>query len=277
MKKIDAHQHFWKYDPVDYAWISEPMRAIARDYFPQDLAPLQEALGFEGSVAVQARQSLEENDFLLGLAETHERVKGVVGWVDLRSPRVEEQLDRYAGHPKFVGVRHVVQDEPDDRFLLRPDFMRGVGWLHAYHLTYDLLTYPRQLPAAIEFVRAFPDHRFVLDHISKPFIKDGTLSPWDTHIRQLAAFDNVYCKLSGMVTEADWAAWKAADFRPYLEVVVEAFGTSRLMIGSDWPVCEVAASYAEVMQIVTDFIEQFSPAEQAAILGGNCMAFYGLE
>lgn len=273
---LDAHQHFWTYDPVAYDWIDESMKVIQRDFLPPELAHEQGRLGFSGSVAVQARQSLKENDFLLGLADQYEEVKGVVGWVDLCSEEVDLQLQTYAPHAKFVGVRHIVQAEPDDQFMLRPDFQRGIGKLSAHGLTYDILTFPRQLPAAIELVKAFPNQPFVLDHLSKPFIKDGRLSPWDTHIRSLAAHENVYCKLSGMVTEADWSHWQPTDLRPYLDVVLEAFGAQRLMIGSDWPVCLVAGHYQEVIGVVTQYLQSLSEAEQTAILGTNCQAFYGL-
>lgn len=272
--KIDAHQHFWKYDSQEYEWIDENKKVIKRDFFTNDLADVQNPLGFEGSIAVQARQSLKENDFLLRLAEKDERIRGVVGWVDLRSPDVDRELEQYYKHPKFVGVRHVVQDEPDDLFMVRENFMRGIQRLHAYKLTYDILTFPKQLPAAIQLVKAFPDQLFVLDHISKPFIKDSVISPWDDQIRQLASFENVYCKLSGMVTEADWQNWKPEDFRPYLDIVLEAFGSDRLMIGSDWPVCLLAGEYEAVMNLVIEYIQSLSNDEQAAILGGNCARFY---
>ncbi len=275
--RIDAHQHFWQYDPAEYAWISGGMTGLKRDFLPPDLKPLLDAAGFSGCVAVQARQSLEETRWLLDLARRYDYVRGVVGWVDLCAPDVERQLEAFAASPRFAGVRHIVQDEPDDRFLLRADFRRGIAALARFYLAYDVLIYPRQLPAAIEFVRQFPNQRFVLDHIAKPPIADGVLEPWATQVRALARHANVCCKLSGMVTEARWKQWEADDFRSYLDVIFEAFGPERLMIGSDWPVCTLSADYDAVMQLVTNFIAALSPAEQDAILGGNCARFYRLS
>ena len=273
--KLDSHQHFWSYDAAQYPWIPHGS-ALHRDWLPGDLAPLLAAAGLDGCIAVQARQSLEENRWLLELAEHHSIIKGVVGWVDLRSESVGKELAEFADHPRFAGVRHVVQDEPDDDFMLGADFLRGIGELHAHNLTYDILIYPRQLPAAIALAKRFPWQPFVLDHIAKPAVKTGALSPWREQIRELAKAPNVMCKVSGMVTEADAKAWKPADFRPYLDVVFEAFGPERLMIGSDWPVCTLSASYESAMGIVLDYVQQFSPEEQEGILGGNCARFYKL-
>lgn len=273
--KIDAHQHFWRYDAAQYPWIPEGS-PLHRDWLPADLAKLQAPLGFDGSVAVQARQGIEESDWLLGLADADPRVKAVVGWVDLRSPDVAKDLARLARHPRFAGVRHVVQDEPDDDFMVRPDFLRGISMLRRFDLTYDILIYPRQLPAALQLVAQFPDQPFVLDHIAKPGIKDGALSPWREQIRELARSENVLCKVSGMVTEADHRAWKAADFRPYLDVVFEAFGPSRLMWGSDWPVCLFAAGYAQCIELLGDYAGALGDAEKEALFGGNCARFYGI-
>lgn len=270
---LDAHHHFWRYDPHAYPWIP-PQSALARDWLPRDLTALQQPLGMNGSIAVQARQSLAESDWLLGLADADDRVKGVVGWVNLQAGHIEDDLARLARHPKFVGVRHVVQDEPDDRFLLRSEFLRGVEALKDFGLIYDILIYPKQLPAALEFVRHFPEQPFVLDHIAKPLIRDGVLSPWDEHIRQLAAFPHVMCKLSGMVTEADHQHWKPDDFRRYLDVVVDAFGPQRLMWGSDWPVCLLAASYEQVYRLIDDFTAGWSADERNGLFGANCARFY---
>ena len=203
-------------------------------------------------------------------------IKGVVGWVDLQSPRVEEQLAELSTHPRFVGVRHVVQDEPDDDFMLRPEFLRGLARLKEFDLTYDLLVFPKQLPAAIEVVERLPEQSFVLDHIAKPFIRDGTLEPWRELIRELAQAPNVWCKVSGMVTEAKWRGWQPDDFRPYLDVVFEAFGIGRLMFGSDWPVCTLAGRYEQVRQLVDEYATQLSPAAHAKLFGKNAMAFYQL-
>jgi len=252
----------------------QPAWPIRRDFLPADLAPLLAAAGLDGSIAVQARQNLDENRFLLDLADRHPLVKGVVGWVDLRSDRVEEQLAEFAKHPRFVGVRHVVQDEPDDNFMLRPDFLRGIGKLRQFNLTYDILIFRKQLPAAIEFVEKIPDQPFVLDHIAKPFIRDGTLSPWREQMRELAKFPNLLCKVSGMVTEAKWERWKQEDFRPYLDVVFEAFGIERLMYGSDWPVCLLAGTYEQVFALARDYVAALPVAAREGFLGGNAERFY---
>jgi L-fuconolactonase len=243
---------------------------------PPDLQPLLQGVGFDGCVAVQVRQSLEETRWLLELADRHDFIRGVVGWLDLRSPDVDSHLRQFAGRKKLVGVRHIVQDEPDDNFMLRTDFRRGIARLREFGLRYDVLIYPRQLPAAIKLVREFPDQPFVLDHIAKPAIEEGKLASWEAGLRELAQSPNLYCKLSGMVTEARWQRWRPSDFQPYLDVAFEAFGPERLMIGSDWPVCTLSASYESAMRIVMDYIAQFPAAAQEGILGGNCARFYGL-
>ena len=275
--RIDAHQHFWVYEPKEYGWIDTRMEAIRRDFSPDDLKPLLDKQGFQGSVAIQARQSLAESEYLLGLADTHELVCGVVGWVDLCASDAAHQLDRLGSRKGFVGVRHIVQDEPDDRFLLREDFLRGVGLLEQRDLTYDILIYPRQLPAALEFVSHFPRQRLILDHIAKPPIARRELEPWASGIRALAEHENLYCKVSGMVTEAEWRHFERESFTPYLDVIFEAFGPERIMIGSDWPVCTLAASYDEVMGLVHHYIEELSEHERARILGLNAVDFYKLE
>ena len=271
--RLDAHQHFWSYDAAQYPWIP-PGSPLHRSWLPDDLAALQQPLGFDGSIAVQARQVVEESDWLLGLADKHANVKGVVGWVDLRADRVEVDLDLLSKHPKFVGVRHVVQEEPDDDFMLGREFQRGISKLAAYGLTYDILIYPKQLPAAIRLVENFPEQPFVLDHIAKPFIKAGTLEPWATQLRRLAKLPNVHCKVSGMLTEADHQAWHAEQFRPYLDTVFEAFAPARLMYGSDWPVCLFAGSYEQAYRLVDDYARGVTAAERAGLFGGNAAAFY---
>lgn len=275
--RIDAHQHFWNHDAVEHVWMTEEMGVLKRDLLPGDLLPLLEQSGFSGTVAVQARQNLRETEFLLELAETHDFIRGVVGWVDLKSPDVEKELETYSRHPKLRGVRHVVHDEPDDRFMLLPKFLRGLGHLTRFGLTYDLLLFPRHILVAAEVVKKFPDVRFVLDHIAKPSIGDRRVSPWDRDLRELASFPNVHCKLSGMVTEATWREWRYEDFVPYLDIVVDCFGTERLMIGSDWPVCTLSGDYQEVMQIVLDYVGQLSPYERDGILGRNAVEFYGIS
>lgn len=271
--RLDAHQHFWSYDAAQYPWIP-PGSPLHRSWLPDDLAALQRPLGFDGSIAVQARQVVGESDWLLGLADKHANVKGVVGWVDLRSDRVEADLARLAAHPKFVGVRHVVQEEPDDDFMLGKDFQRGIAKLRAHGLTYDILIYPKQLEAAIRLAENFPQQPFVLDHLAKPHIKDGALEPWKSQLRRLAKFPNVHCKVSGMLTEADHKAWRAEQFRPYLDTVFEAFGPARLMYGSDWPVCLFAGSYEQAFRLVDDYARGLTDAERAGLFGGNCSRFY---
>ncbi len=277
MTKIDAHQHFWHYNPVDYDWISDEMPVLRKDRLPGDLYPELKKSGFDGCVTVQARQTRGETDFLVKLANENSLIKGVVGWLDLCSDQIEKDLEEIANLPKVCGLRHVVQDEPDTEYLLRKDFKRGISELRHFDLCYDILIYPKHLPVAVEFVDAFPDQKFVLDHIAKPLIKDRILSPWNTHIKQLAQRPNVYCKLSGMVTETTWHGWEADDFTPYLDVVFEAFGTERLMVGSDWPVCTLAGSYSEVIDIVERYTNSFSEQEKENIFGRNAIRFYGLE
>jgi L-fuconolactonase len=272
---IDAHQHFWRFNPVRDAWITEEMSAIRRDFLPGDLAPELDACGVDATVAVQADQSEAETEFLLGLAEGNPRIAGVVGWVDLRSTDVERRLEHFSRFEKFRGVRHVAQAEADD-FLVRSDFVRGVRQLARFGLTYDILIYPRQLPAAIELVRKVPEQRFVVDHLAKPEIKAGKIEPWAGLIREIAASPNVYCKVSGMVTEADWKGWKAEDFGPYMDVVFDAFGAQRLMFGSDWPVCLVAATYAKTASIVESYIRDHSQHVREQIFGLNAIEFYNL-
>jgi L-fuconolactonase len=274
---IDAHQHFWVYDPREYDWIDDSIAPLRRDFLPDDLKPELERAGFQGCVAVQARQTLEETRWLLELAASTPFVLGVVGWVDLQSPQVRSQLETFAGNPKLVGVRHVVQGEPDDRFLLRAEFLRGSSVLEEFDLAYDILIYPRHLPVAAEFVRHFPGQRFVLDHLAKPPIKSGSLHPWARGIRELAAFPNVLCKLSGLVTEADWQQWKPEHLVPYIDVAFECFGPDRLMIGSDWPVCTVAASYARAMDVAEEYLSRQPSQVQTAVLGENARRLWKLK
>ena len=274
--QVDAHQHFWKYNPDEYDWIDDSMSLLRRDFLPDDLALKLQSLGFDGSIAVQARQSLEETRWLLDLAERAPHVWGVVGWVDLRASDVQSQLKTLARNPKLVGIRHIVQSEPDDRFLLKQEFLRGIAALEEFGLAYDILIYTKHLPAAIEFVKKFPRQRFVLDHLGKPPIKSGTIEAWAQGIRELAAFPNVYCKLSGLVTEADWQRWTHDLIRPYLDVAFECFGADRLMIGSDWPVCLVAASYERAIELVKAYISDRAPQSLAGVLGDNAARFYRL-
>lgn len=274
--QIDAHQHFWKYDPLEYSWIDDSLASLRRDFLPADLQPDLTQNGFHGSVLVQARQSLEETRWLLELAENNPFILGVVGWVDLRSPRLRGDLESFAGGSKLVGTRHIVQSEPDD-FLQQSDFLRGISILEEFDLAYDILIYTRHLSAAAEFAQRFPRQRFVLDHLGKPPIKSGGIEPWARGLRALAACPNVFAKLSGLVTEADWQSWGAEDFRPYFDVAFECFGSRRLMIGSDWPVCTVAGSYSRVMNLVQDYLKQCTAQEREAVLGGNAIDFWRLK
>jgi L-fuconolactonase len=273
---IDAHQHFWQYTVADYPWIDSSMERLARDYLPADLTAVALPEGVTGSVAVQARQTVQETDWLLSLAASDPFIRGVVGWVDLRSPTVTDDLRCRVSDSKLVGVRHVVQDEPDPRFLLQDDFVRGLKALEAFHLTYDLLLFPHQLPAAIELAALMPDQPFVLDHLAKPQIKVGKVADWEADIKALARHQNVFCKLSGLVTEADWDNWSRDDFRGVLDVALTAFGPDRLLFGSDWPVCLLAADYHEVVGIVSDVLATLSHSEQTAIRGETATRFYGL-
>jgi L-fuconolactonase len=277
MTSIDAHQHFWKYSAAEYGWIDDSMAVLRRDFLPADAVREMAGAGVDACVAVQARQSLEETRWLLSLAEDNPRIAGVVGWFDLQSADVWAQLDRFAAHPKLVGVRHIVQSEADDRFLVRPAFRRGIAQLEAFGLPYDLLVYPRHLPVAAEFVSQFERQRFVLDHLAKPDIRGGERRIWERDLRRLAAHPNVYAKLSGLVTEADHERWTPAQIRPYLDVAFDCFGAERLMIGSDWPVCIVAADYARTMAVVTDYVATLGRADREAVLGGNAQRFWDLK
>jgi L-fuconolactonase len=275
--RIDAHQHFWRYRPETHAWIGDSMAVLKRDFLPGDLEPLLRDAGFDGCVAVQAAHSLDETRFLLGLADRHPFVRGVVGWVDLVSPDLDRQLESFAPHPRFRGVRHIAQDEPDDAWLSRGDVVRGVSRLSGYGLTYDILVYARQLPAALELARRLPDQPFVLDHVAKPEIRAARLEPWRRDLRLLASLPHVFCKLSGLVTEAEWDGWTPESIRPYMDVALEAFSPDRLMIGSDWPVCLLGGQYPRVVGLARDFVSMLSASEQAAVLGGTAARFYRLR
>jgi len=276
MLRIDSHQHFWKYDPVRYDWIDDNMSVIQKDFLPEDLDPILKANGFDGCITVQSHQSEQENEFQLANADEHDFIKGVVGWVDLQSPKIEERLAYYQQFEKLKGFRHVLQGESQRDFMLRPDFLKGISMLKKYSYTYDILILPDQLKYTTEFVSQFPDQRFVIDHIAKPNIEQKELKDWEKDIKVVAAFENVHCKVSGLVTEADWRNWQPADFNNYLEVVTNSFGTKRLMYGSDWPVCKVAAGYGQVVNIVKDYFSAFSQTEQQAFFGGNAIEFYNI-
>ncbi len=273
---IDAHQHFWNYDPVKHEWIDDNMSVIRRDFLPSDLEKVYHENNVDGCVAVQADQTLVETDFLIELSKTHKFIKGVVGWIDLRSAAIDVELERYQDESILRGFRHVVQGEPDHNFLLRSDFIRGIKILEKNYYTYDILVFPHQLLAVLEFVKQFPNQRFVIDHIAKPYIKDGFFDGWALLMKEIGKCDNVYCKMSGMVTEADYKTWNFEQLKPYMNAVLEAFGTKRVMYGSDWPVCLVAGNYKDVKQIVTRFISELSSDEQKCIMGSNAIQFYNL-
>lgn len=276
MKKIDCHQHFWKYHPVKDAWITDDMKVIQRDFLPEDLKPLLQEHGIDGCVAIQADQSEEETFFLLELAQNNDFIKGVVGWVDLRGENLESRLEYFAQYPKLKGFRHIVQGETDDNFLLREDFCTGIAHLEKYNFTYDILIFPKHLPVALEFAKKFPNQKMVIDHLAKPDFKQTNFSNWEKGIRQIARCPNVYCKVSGLVTEGDWKHWKTSDFTYCLDVVTEAFGFNRLLFGSDWPVSLLAANYKQSSDIIEHYFSKFTIEEQERIWSGNAIAFYNL-
>jgi len=274
---IDSHQHFWHYDPIRDGWITEDMSVIRRDFMPDDLLPELSRSHIDGCVTVQVDQSEAETQFLLGLAGRYEQIKGVVGWVDLCATTLPERLEYFSQFEKLRGFRHIAQSEPDDRFLVRRDVISGIRHLQQFGFSYDVLIYPRQLPAAIDLVQKLPEQRFVIDHLAKPSIRTREIAEWAKQIRAIAECTNVFCKVSGMVTEADWSKWRVLDFVPYLDIVFEAFGADRVMFGSDWPVCLVAASYDQVKTLVTEYAKMFSKEQQQKIFGLNAISFYGLK
>jgi L-fuconolactonase len=274
--RIDSHQHFWRYTAARDTWITDEMSILKRDFLPEELLPKLDAGGFAGSIAVQTSQSDAETSFLLDLADRNPAIRGVVGWVDLCAPDVPAHLEKYSRAAKLCGFRHIAQAEADD-FLLREDFSRGIAALKQFDFTYDILIYERQLPAAIALVERHPQQRFVVDHLAKPAMRAKHMAFWARGMRVLAANPNVYCKASGLVTEADWKSWRADEFTPYLDVVFEAFGPDRVMFGSDWPVCLLAATYAQVTQLIEDYVRVLPGADQEKVFGGNAMRFYGLE
>jgi len=275
--RIDAHQHFWIYNQEEYKWIDESMVKLQRDFLPSHIDKELKRNGIDFCVTVQAPQTLQETKWLLELAQNNSFIKGIVGWVDLKSNSVEKDLEQFAAYKKFKGVRHVLQNEDDDRYMLQPDFKQGLSQLEKYGLTYDILIYPRHIKYACGLVSEFPQQKFIIDHLAKPLIKEGKIEVWKKDMKELAKADNLFCKLSGMVTEANWNSWMQEDFVPYMETLLEIFGPNRLLFGSDWPVCTVAAKYEQVLGIVTNFISFLSPAEQAHIMGQNAIDFYNLE
>jgi len=271
---VDAHQHFWRYDPRAYAWIDDRMDALKRDFLPLDLVPHLEQAGVDATIAVQTRHTVEETEWLLELAGAHPFIAGVVGWVDLQADDVEATIARMSAHSALAGIRHIVQSEADDGFLLGSAFGRGIAALGPAGLAYDILIYPRHLAVAADFVARYPSQTFVLDHLAKPEIRRGAMDEWANDLRRLAAAPNVWCKLSGLVTEADWGAWTPAQIEPYLDVAFGCFGAARLIAGSDWPVCTLAADYSRTMAVVRDYVGRFTAAELDAVLGGNARTVY---
>jgi L-fuconolactonase len=274
--KIDAHQHFWQYDAEKYSWISDEMSAIRKDFSPEDLQPFLSKNGFSGCVAVQADQSEAETEVLLKMAKKHDFIKGVVGWIDLASPEVEECLKHYSKNTFLKGIRHTVWDEKGE-FMMSSEFQHGISFLANLGLTYDILAFDYQLGGAVELVKVFPRQKFVLDHMGKPQISGKPDKQWVGHIQQLASFPNVWCKISGLVTETPNFSWKTTDFFPFLEVVTDAFGVDRLIFGSDWPVCLSAANYSEVIEIMEEFFSSYSKEDREKIFGKNAAEFYNLK
>lgn len=273
---IDSHQHFWIYEAEKHAWIDDDMKVIRKNFLPEDLKIVYQENKIDGCVVVQADQTLAETDFLLDLAEKNDFIKGVVGWVDLRASNVDAILKQYSKFPKLKGFRHVVQGEADHNFMLRPDFLNGIAALEKYNFTYDILIFPHQLGAALELVRRFPNQKFVIDHIAKPYLKDGFYDGWAALMKAIGECKNVYCKLSGMTTEADYNNWTPKQIEPYMQLVLDAFGTNRILFGSDWPVCLVAGNYTKTKELVTNFIAKLTSEEQNAIMGDNAIQFYNL-
>lgn len=278
MEKIDSHQHFWQLSqPFDYQWLDNPkLRAIRRDYLPEDLKLHLDARQISGSIFVQTQHNLDENRWVLDFCDQFDFLKGVVGWIDLASPDCEQQLVEMRANPKFLGVRHVVQDEPDDDFLVRPEILRGLALLEKHGVPFDVLIYVKHLRHVPTLVRKMPNLKMVINHLAKPQIVLNGLEAWQADFEACAAFENVWCKLSGMVTEADWQGWTPADLKPYIEIAINAFSPQRLMYGSDWPVCELAATYEQVHDALAEKISKLSQAEQARIFAGSARAFYNL-
>ncbi len=274
---IDAHHHLWHYNAPEYGWIGPSMEVLKRDYLPAHLAYEMEKAGVSGTIVVQARQSIRETQWLLEEAGRTPFIRGVVGWFDLLSEHLADQLEQFATHPRLVGARHLLHDEPDDDFMLRPAFLKGMEKLQEYKLVYDLLLFPKHLGRAYILAEQFPEQRFVLDHLAKPFIRSGVMQPWKNDMEALATLPNVWCKISGMVTEADTARWRYEEFVPYLETVLAAFGTRRIMLGSDWPVCLLGAEYGQVMELPLRFIGGMEEVEKERICSLNAINCYQLE
>ena len=274
--QIDSHHHFWRYNADEYGWIDDSKAAIRRDFLPADLEREIRGAGVDGVVSVQARQIEEETRALLDFADNNDFIRGVVGWVPLIDENVGRSLERFSKRPKLKAVRHVLHDEADDRYMLREDFNRGISMLHSFDLVYDILIFEKHLPQTLQFVDRHPDQIFVVDHIAKPLIKDNVLSPWQSLIVELSKRPNVYCKVSGMVTEADHGNWTEKRLKPYFDTVLHAFGPERLMFGTDWPVCLLACEYGRWHGIVSGWVSDLSQADRDRIMGGTAIEAYGL-
>jgi len=274
--RIDAHHHLWKFDPVRESWITDDMAAIQNDFLPDNFKPVLQRNGFDGSVVVQTNHSEGENELLLNYANANDFIRGIVGWTDLQSRNVEERLGAYAELKKIKGFRHVLQGEANRSLMLKSAFKNGILKLARHGFTYDILIFADQLQYISEFVSGFSNQKFVIDHIAKPAIKNREIDQWEEDIKEIAEHQNVWCKISGMVTEADWKNWEQQDFVPYLDTIVEAFGTKRIMYGSDWPVCLLAASYERVLGIVEEYFAPFSENERQLFFGRNAAEFYNL-
>ena len=274
---IDSHQHFWQYEKEKHAWIDDEMSEIRKDFLPKDLEPIYKKFNVDGCIAVQADQSIKENNFLLEQAKKHDFIKGIIGWVDLRSNRLKEDLEYYESYLLIKGYRHVVQAEADPLFLLRKDFLRGIGELQKRGLVYEILVVPHQLLSVLEFVKKFPDITFVIDHMAKPYIKDGYFESWALLMKELGKYENVHCKVSGIITEADYHSWETEKLLPYLFLTLEAFGSKRILFGSDWPVCLVAGDYGEVLGLANEFSKQFSEHEQQDFYYKNAQRIYNIK
>ena len=274
--RIDAHQHFWKFDPVRDGWITDDMSVLRRDFLPGDLQPLLQQNNFDGCVAVQADQSEEETCFLVDLAKDNAFIKGVVGWVDLQADDIEERLKYFRQHEVVKGFRHILQGEKQRDLMLYAGFKKGIALLEQFNFTYDILIFPDQLKFANQLVRSFPRQKFIIDHLAKPYVKTKQIVEWKKEIVQISQYENLYCKISGLITEADWHSWKEKDLIPYLDVVVEAFGSNRILFGSDWPVSLLAGSYEKIVGLVSDYFASFSKAEQDQFFGKNAIQFYNI-
>jgi len=275
MTIIDTHQHFWKYNSTDFGWVTDDMRVLRKDYLPDELEVLLKNNHINSCIAVQADQSERETDFLLALAASNSFIAGVVGWIDLRNPSIDERLQHYKQFPKLKGFRHILQSEEPD-FMLKDDFLKGINLLHKYNFTYDVLIYPKHLAAAFELVKQFPQQSFVIDHMAKPDVNNKEIKEWEQGIRAISTCANVSCKLSGLVTEANWQTWKKQDLAPYINIIVQAFGIERILFGSDWPVCLLASSYDRWLSVVKDFFSEYPIEDQEKIFSKNAMNFYHL-